>query len=403
MNLTGQYASSFQAILNKAVQTATVPLTQVEQRDTVVVAQKVALGTLQSAVAALTSSLTALGNDGSSGALGATSSNPAAITVSNSGATAPASYTINSVTSVASTASETSLTGYMDSAATPVSTTGKMQLVVGATPYNFTLTNNSLSSLVSQINGLKAGVTASILTTSGGNYLSLTANSTGATTLQLNDDPTGVNNNVISSTNQGTNAVFHLNGIKISQPNNTINNVISGLTFNIVGSTDTPVTMTLASDSSQLSTDLQTFATNYNALATAVQAQTGQSGGALVGNSVIRQLQQTMHQLNSYFSSTGGGVQSLAGLGIGVNNGTGQATFSPNVISTMGASQLSDALKFIGSKTTGLGNFSQTFGQLSDPISGVIQTAIQGATTADTHLPESDRGISGSSHGVPGM
>jgi flagellar hook-associated protein 2 len=383
MNLTGQYATSFQAILNKSVQTSEVPLTQIQNQDAEVLGQKAALGSLQTAVAALTSSLTALGNDGSTGALGATSSNTAVVTVTNSGATAPATYTVNSVTSLASAASETSLKGYTDSALTPVSSTGKMQLVVGSSTYNFTLTNNNLSGLVSQINGLNSGATASILTTAGGNYLSLSANSTGATTLQLNDDPTGVNKNIISNLNQGSNAQFQLNGINVSQASNTINNIVSGLTFNIVGKTSSAVTLTLASNPSQLSNDLQTFVSNYNSLATAVQAQ---SAGALAGNSIIRQLQQAMHQVTSQFSSTTGGVHSLADLGITFNGTNGAATFDPSVVAGMGSAQLGSALQYIGSTKTGLGGFSQNFTQFSDPITGLIQTQISSDTTSDSRL-----------------
>src|SRR6202795_2438933 len=249
MNLTGQYASDFQAILNKAVQTSEVPLTQLQTKDTEVLGGKAALGSLQNTVAALTSSLTALGTDGANLALGATSSNAAVVTVSNSGATSPATYTINSVTSVAATASETSLASYTDSASTPITTgtttPGEMQLVVGAHTYNFALAHNNLSSLVTQINGLNSGITASILTTSGGNYLSLQANSTGATTLQLNDESSATPANIISATNQGTNAVFQLNNIPISQASNTINNVIPGVTFNIVGKSSSATTLTL--------------------------------------------------------------------------------------------------------------------------------------------------------------
>ena len=46
MNLTGQYATDFQAILNKAVQTAEVPLTLLQTQDTAVLGQKTALGSL---------------------------------------------------------------------------------------------------------------------------------------------------------------------------------------------------------------------------------------------------------------------------------------------------------------------------------------------------------------------
>lgn len=390
MNLTGQYATDFQNILNKAVQTSQVPLAQLQTKDTAVLGQKATLGSLESTVAALTSSLTTLGTDGATGALSATSSNSAAVTASATGATSPATYTINSVTSVASTASEVSLASYADPALTPITTgtvnPGQMQLVVGSKNYGFTLTGNNLNSLVTQINGLNAGVTASVLTTSSGDYLSLTANSTGATTLQLNDQSTGTDANILTARNQGTDAKFQLNGINVEQASNTVNNIIPGLTFNIVGETSAPTTLTLASDSSQLSGDLQTFVTNYNALATAVHAQTGTSGGALVGDPMIQQLQQTMQHLISHFSNSTGNIQSLSDLGITFGGIDGTLTFDPTVVSGMSSSQLTNALKYVGSTTTGLGGFSQNFDQFSNSVTGLIQTEITSATTADANL-----------------
>jgi flagellar hook-associated protein 2 len=388
MNLTGQYATDFQAILNKAVQTAEAPLTQLQTQDTAVLAQKTALGSLQTTVAALTSSLTALGTDGSTGALSATSSNSSAVTATDTGATAPATYTVNSVTSVASAASETSLTDYSTTA--PITTgtinPGKMELMVGTTPYNFTLTSNNLTGLVNQINGLNAGVTASVLTTSSGGYLSLTANATGATTLQLNDESSASSENIITATNQGSNAIFQVNGINVNQASNTVNNVISGLTFNIVGKSTSATTLTLASNSSQLSNDLQTFVTNYNALETAVQAQVGTSGGALVGDSTVIQLQQTMQHMLSHFSSTTGSVQSLSDLGVSFAGIDGSLRYDPTVVAGMSSSQLTDALNYVGSTTTGLGGFSQNFDQFSNSVTGLIQTEVESDTTSDANL-----------------
>jgi flagellar hook-associated protein 2 len=398
MNLTGQYATDFQTILDKAVQTAEVPLTQLQTQDTAVLSQETALGSLQTTVAALTGSLTALGTDGSSGTLTATSSDSSSVTATDAGATAPATYTINSVTYVASAASETSLNSYTDASTTPITSgtvnAGAMQLVVGTHTYNFTLSsaNNNLSGLESQINGLGAGVTASILTAPGGNYLSIQANATGATTLQLNDmsnlpaNSTTGGTNIITNTDQGTDAKFQLNGITITQASNTVNNVISGLTFNIVAPTSSPVTLTLASDPTQLTNDLQTFVTNYNSLVTAVQAQVGGSNGALIGDSTIDQLQQAMQHLSAYFSSTTGSVQSLSDLGVTFNSTTGQATFDPSVIAGMSSSQLTDALDYVGSATTGLGAFSGTFDQFSDPVTGLIQTEIASDKKSDSSL-----------------
>lgn len=386
MNLTGQYATDFQNILNKAVQTSSVPLSILQAKDTAVLAHKTALGSLASTVNDFSDSLASLGSLANGQALGATSSNSAAVTVSNSGATVAASYTINSVTSAATTASETSLISY--AAATNVSASGGMELMVGTKKFDFTLTNNDLQGLADKINGLSgAGVTASILTTAGGNYLSLQATSTGAAAIQLHADPAGANTNMMSSTNPGTNAVFSLNGISINQASNTVNNVIPGMTFKIVAATTAPVTLSLASDSTQLTSRLSDMVTKYNAVVSAVNAQSGRLAGALSGDTVIQQLRTALARFTSYTNGSSG-IKSLADLGVTFNTANGAATFDPSVVGAMSTTQVTAALKYAAASTTGLGGFSKTFGQLSDPISGVIQIEIAGDNSSDSHLQD---------------
>ena len=381
-----QYASDFSATLNKAVQVANIPVTLLQAQDSLVLQKESALGTLSSAVANLGASLTSLGTLASNQALGATSSNSSIVSATASGATAATSYTINSITSLAAAASERSISSYADSSSTPVSSTGEVELVAGVLDQKFAVTTNTLVGLRDQINSLNAGVTASILTTSGGNYLSIAANSTGATTLKLIDDPNGTPNNILTGTNQGSGAEFSLNGIDVKQSSNTVNSVIPGVTLSLLNTTPTtaPVTISLQSDPTQLSSALQDFVTNYNSLASAITAQTGQGGGALVGDSVIGQLQTALRQITSQTSSTGT-IQSLSDLGITFNN-SGQATFNQSTFDALSSTQISDAFKFVGSATSGLAGFAQTLTEYSDPISGIIQSEVGGLKQQDTDL-----------------
>jgi len=384
-NGISQYASDFQAILNKAVQVAQIPVTELQSQDETVLSQESALGTLNTAVSSLATSLTTLGTDAANGELSATSSDSTVVSATDTGATSPATYTINSVTSAAAAASETSTAGYADSSSTPVSTTGTMTLVVGSQQIPIDMTgNNNLTYLENQINAADAGVTASILTTPTDNYLTVSANSTGATTLQLFDGTAATGTNVLSGTNQGTNAVFQLNGINVTQASNTVNSIIPGLTFNILGSSSSPVTLSLASDPTQLSSDLQDFVTQYNALQTQIAGQVGTSGGALVGDTAVEQLQNAMSQMTSYTTATGT-VQSLADMGVEFSD-TGQASFNQTTFDSLSSTQISDAIKFIGSTTTGLGAFSGTFTQFSDPVTGLIQAEETGLKQTDTDL-----------------
>jgi len=379
-----QYSSDFQSILNRTVQIAQIPVTALQNRDSDLLQKKSQLASLNGAVASLASDLKALGTAAANKALSATSSDATVVTASNSGATTAASYTINSVTSTATTAAERSLTGYADSSATQVSSTGTVDLVVGSTHHTFTLAQNNLVSLRDQINGLGAGVTASILTTGNGNYLSLTANSPGATTLKLVDDPTGAATNLLTNTNQGTDAVFQLNGITIHQPNNSVNNVIPGLSFTLQKSSSTPVTLSLQSDPTQLSSTLQNFVADYNTLNGQLRAQTGSGAGLLVGDIAVTGLQGLLRQITSY-SAGSGSVTNLSALGI-TFDGTGKASFDSSVFSSLSGAQINDAFNLLGSATKGLGAFSQSLSQYSDPITGLIKIEQAGIDTTDKSL-----------------
>jgi flagellar hook-associated protein 2 len=375
------YSADFQNILSRATQIAQIPITFLQNQDATVISQGTALTSIEAAASSLGDSLTALGTLAQGHALSATSSNTAAVTATATGATVATSYTIDSVTSVAAAASERTTAGFADSSTTPVSSTGSVNLVVGSKNYDLTLTTNSLVGLRDQINALGAGVSASILTTSGGNYLSLSANTTGATTLQLFDDPTGANTNLLTSTNQGTNAEFSLNGIDIKQASNLANSVIPGVSFTVVGQTKTPTTISLASDPTQLSSALQDFVTNYNGLTTALQGQEGNAGGPLLGDTIITQLQALQRQITSYTGTTGS-IKSLADLGVEFS-ATGVASLNQTTFNALTPTQVSDAFSYLGSATSGLAGFAASVQQYTDPISGVIKAEHDGFTQTD--------------------
>ena len=389
LNGVSQYSSDLQSVLNRAVAIAQIPITRLQNRDSTVLSQEGALGQLQSTVQGLAGSLTSLGTLASSQALTASSSNSSVATATATGATAPATYMINSVTSVASAASENSLAHYGDSTSAPVSANGSMALVVGSQTYDFTLSpaDNNLNGLANQINSLNAGVTASVLTTAGGNYLSVSANSTGATTLQIIDDPGGAghaNAPWLTSQNQGSNADFYLNGIEVQQASNTINNVIPGLTFHILAKSTSAVTLTLASDPAQLSSALESVVTNYNSLRTALNGQEGPAAGVLSGDSSVIQLEGAMSRFTGY-TTAGGTIQSLSDLGITFAS-NGQASFDPSAVSGFTDAQLSAAFQFIGSATSGLVAASQTFQQFSDPTTGLLGVEAKGLASTDQSL-----------------
>ena len=369
-----QYSSDFQQILNRAVSVAEIPLQNLSTQQSTIQQQESDLSSLGTAVSGVQSSLQALGQLGSGGAFSASSSDTNVVTATSTGATSPVSYSITNVSSIASAASETSDSSFANATSTPVSSSGSMQLKLGSNTYNITLASgqNNLNGLRDAINNLGAGVTASVLTTSSGDYLSVTANSTGATTLKLTDGTSG-GTDLLTSNNQGTNTNFDLNGIPISESGRTVNDVISGVTLNFNGltSSNETVNVSLATDPSQISTALQSLVTNYNALLSAETPQiSGSSSASLTGNNIVYQIRQAMSAIVQYQGGTNG-MSNLANLGIEINT-DGTMSFNQDTFNSLSSSQLTSALTLLGSSTSGIGGLQSTFSAITDSASGTI-------------------------------
>ncbi len=186
-----QYSSDFQSILTRAQQIEQLPITALQNQVTADQNDSTALDTLDPLVASVGSDVASLGALAANGGLAASSSDTSLATAVTTGTAAPGSYTISDIKSLASEASEMSLTGYANTTTSSVSASGYVNLVVGSQTYQLNISqNNNLTGLVNAINSSGANVTASILTTGTGatpDYLVVAANSSGATTLQLND------------------------------------------------------------------------------------------------------------------------------------------------------------------------------------------------------------------------
>ncbi|HTA69721.1 MAG TPA: flagellar filament capping protein FliD [Bryobacteraceae bacterium] len=476
------FSSDFQSIIQRAVSIRQLPITALQNQQTNNLNQKQALIAFNPDVASVGAAVGALGTLAANQGVAASSSDSSTVSVTNIGATAPGTYTVSNISSLATNASETSVTGYANAATTPVSQTGQVNLVVGSNNYSLNLTGkNNLNGLVNTINTAGAGVTATILHIGSLNYLSVAANNSGATTLQLNDAPldlvtntgtgaetstqtyanstttpvsgvgnvnlvvgsttynlnlTGNNNltglmnainsagapgvsaaitgsagayslsmtgpagtlalndipsdgNLITNTvaGQGSNAQFYLNGVSVTEASNTINDIIPGVSFSLLNTTTpaTSITLSLATDPTQLSNALQQFVTSYNALVGQVAQQVGTSAGPLGGDLLISQISQDANQLSSYWNRSGS-IHSLADLGVTFADLTGQMTFNPSAINGLSSTQISDAFKFLGSSNSGFAQLANNFTTLSDPLSGLILVQENGYDSENTQL-----------------
>ncbi len=378
-------SNDLQTVLSRAVSIAQIPLKSLQSADSDAIQKKGLLGGFNDAAAALGNAVTKLGTISAAKALNASSSDTSKVNVQNVGATAAAVYTISDLTSIATAASETTTAGFADSNATPVSSTGSMRLTVGAKQVPITLVKNTLVELRDAINGAGAGVSATILTAGALNYLSVSASTTGATTLTLEDDPQGADRQMLSSTNQGSNAVFKLNGVAIDRTSNTVNDVVPGLSFTLQQPTGLGgrVNLSLATDRSQLSSAISDFVSAYNGMSDKVQEQVGQTAGLLTGDYVVRAAQEDMRALSGY--SADGTIKSLWEMGVAFDV-NGKLSFDSARFNTLSDSQVQGAMAFFGSTTTGFGALSSKLTALTDPVTGLIKLEQDGLDATDKNL-----------------
>ena len=230
------------------------------------------------------------------------------------------------------------------------------------------------------------GVKATIINTSSDPdnpeyHLNLTANETGATTLTLKDSASA---DLLTTTNQGTDAVFTVNGLPVTNSGNTITDFSPGLTLTIEDAGST--TVTVATNRTAVSNTLADITISYNALLAEIKTHVGEAAGVLSGNIVVRQAQQTLRDITSFQGT--GSIKSMVELGLELDE-DGLLSLNSTTFNALADAQVLDALTFIGDTTTGFAGTAFTYlKDLADPVTGQIQTAIGFLDESDATLTD---------------
>jgi flagellar hook-associated protein 2 len=198
-------------------------------------------------------------------------------------------------------------------------------------------TNNSLQGIRDAINAAGLGVTATIVNDGSGtpyrlslaadnggasNSLRITATPGGDASVMglLEHDPAGVQN--LSETVTAQNANIKVNGLSVTKTSNSISDVIEGVTLNLSKVTTSPVTLTVARDTTAISNSVSGFVKAYNGIVSTLKGLASydpatKQGGILLGDSAVRQLQtQLRNMLNTAVSGTSGALTHLSDVGV---------------------------------------------------------------------------------------
>jgi len=369
------YSADFQKILDRTVAIGAQPINALQRDQTRLLQQRALAVGLQASAEGLNTAIKGLADVGQSRAVGGSSSNSSKVSIGTVTAKTPATYTISEITSLARSSSATSA-GYAASSSGAVSATGSVRLGFGGTDFDIALNSeeNTLAGLRDKINNLGIGVTASILTTGSGAtpyYLSLTSTTAGEKPITLADDPTGANTDLLVTKDNGSNANFKINGVAVSKSSNLVNDVVSGVTFTLTGTTavDETVSLTLSSNRNTLASRIESFVSAYNGTLDQVDAQIGAAAGLLTGSFLVRETGGLLRQISGYEGT--GSMKSLPNLGVTFGR-DGKATFDRTVFDGLSETDLQNAFAFLGTSSTGFGALQSKVRQISDPVTGLI-------------------------------
>jgi flagellar hook-associated protein 2 len=360
--------------------------TQLTNQQNSLDAQVSAYGTFTAALDTLKLSLPSLEDPSQLAAFAATvaDKNIATATTSSDAVAGTYSLLVNNLATVA-TATSAPL-----SSAVAVGT-GTLTITVGgaSSVINIDSTNNTLAGIAAAINSApNAGVSASLITTTGGSRLVLTGTSTGAAN-QIIVTPSGGDGGLASlalTTVPAQDANFSINGFAATSGSNVVANAISGVTINLqqASAPATPTTLTVSPDTSTAQASIDKFVKAVNGVLSSIQTLTSydpstQTAGPLNGNATLEAFQNQLQNILGKFTNAGGGVNSLTDLGI--TAGT-DGTYSAN--DTKLGNALSASLASIGSLLGGRNGIATQIANLVDGYTkpgGLLATINQGLQT----------------------
>ena len=331
------------------------PLTLLQTQATTLSTRLSTVGKLQGYFADLQTKANALNSPTLWSSTIADSSDSAAVKVSTGSNAVAGSYsvavsrlavgqTVTSTTLASSSAtlSAGSLTielGSYDSATDPPTSftpkSGSTALTLSIDPGD-----TSLAGLRDKINAAGAGITATIVSDASGARLSLRSKDTGAEnafrisvaeTVDDGNPATGLSALAFDATDAGSpmtrstsaaNAALTVNGIVLSSASNTLNNVVDGLTLNLIKTTgSSDVAVTVATDTASVKTAVTSFAASFNTLAAFIKSQTAYNAdskvaGNLQGDQATLSLQSQLHSVLNQSSSASSTWSRLSEIGL---------------------------------------------------------------------------------------
>lgn len=184
----------------------------------------------------------------------------------------------------------------------------------------------------------------------------------------------------------GQNAKISLDGMIVTSQSNTFENVLEGVTINLLSTTEKAESLDLTRNDDAAMEVIKGFVEAYNDLQKTIKSVTAfdvtaQTKSALTGDSVARNVQSKMSQLMSTRVGDGA-IQTLADIGITTDFKTGQLIIKEDKLKAALNNDLSSVTELIQGEN-GVGARIDKLSKLFlDKTEGTFVTVIEGARTS---------------------
>lgn len=181
-------------------------------------------------------------------------------------------------------------------------------------------------------------------------------------------------------------------GDEIGVADDTVSNVINGVTLSLGSpSPNTPVTLNVSPDTTQITNAINNLVTSYNAVITEVNAQfnvapDGSGGGPLEADNSLRDVQSRLLAAISYAVPGNNGIVNLASIGVNLNN-DGTLSLDNGKLSSALSGNFAAVQNFLQNTTNGFTqNLSKVISSVNGPGTGILAIDQQSITTTSQGL-----------------
>lgn len=431
---TGASGLAIDAIVTGLMSIEKQPLTKIQTQISSYNTKLSAYGTLKSGLSTFQAAVDKLATAAKFNAQSAKLSEGSGMTATADGTATSGNYSI--AVSQLATSQKLSSSAYANT--TDLVGTGTMTISFGtytAAPASFTAnadkdpisitidsTNNTLAGIRDAINAKNASVTASIVNDGSGNRLVITSKDTGAVNSLKIDVADGDGSNAdgsglsalaydpLATAGSGKNmteliaaknALLTVDGLSISKPNNTLTDVIQGVTLNLNSITSTDATLTVATDNTTIQASVQSFVDAYNKLNTSLRELTkfveggSSSNGPLLGDSTTRDISVKLKSMLSQPSTTATTYRNLSDIGVTLGQ-DGALSLNTTKLTTALNTNLSDVAKLFAPSATTTDPQVTYVGSSSKTATGVYAINV-------TQLGSSSQDAAGTINGVTAL